>query len=319
MRALVLGGGGNKGSAEIAILEVLLENNPNLEYNVIAGNSVGALNAAFLATGPLKETVPQLKDIWLNQVKGNHSVYEHHLWYYLLGCIAAIVFLSFITFALFIYSAAKLITIFFFVLTISLLYFPYHLLNNTTSIYKTDPLRALITNNLDIEKLKSSGKQLIIGVTNYDTGEYHSIQKTDDHIIDWIMASSSFSVCFPLQYIEGSYWTDGGVISLAPLSDILKIEQVDVIDVIITSPFDPGKADGKSAGIIKQIIRTLDIISSQTMQTDFLVRSSIYPGLKINYYIPEKTLSSNPLDFSPAKIKKIFEEGREIAKRKLRR
>jgi predicted acylesterase/phospholipase RssA len=318
LKALILSGGGGKCLAEIGVLEYLLEQDSALEYQIIAGNSGGALNAAFLASSPLAEAVPQLKDIWLNQVKGNHSVWEHHLWYYLLGCICAILFVAFITFALFLTSAPKIITIFFFICIIALFYFPYRLLNNTISIYKTGPLRDLITKNLDIEKLKNSGKKLIIGTTCYDTGEYKSIQEIDENIIDWIMASSAYPIFFPMMCIDNNHYVDGGITSLAPLSDVLHINEVDQIDIIITSPFEVEKTNGKSAGIIKQLIRTLDIISSQTMQTDFLVRSSIYPGLKIRYFIPEKQLASNPLDFSPDKLRKIFDEGREIAKRKLK-
>lgn len=317
VKAICLSGGGSKGAAEIGILEYLLEQNPDLEYNIIAGNSVGAINASFLATGPLKETIPQLKDIWLNQVKGNHSVWTHHIWYYLLICIAIISFCSLVTFALFIISFSKIINIICFIITICCLYLPYRLLNSTVSIYKTDQLRHLITKNLDIEKLKNSGKKLIIGATSYDTGEYKSIQTVDDKIIDWIMASSSFPIFFPMQFIDEEYWTDGGLTSIAPLSDILKFNEITEVDVIITSPFDPGKTSGKGKGIIKQLIRSLDIISSQSMQMDFLVRTSVYPGLKITFYIPDKPLTSNPLDFSADKIKEMYEAGREIAKKKL--
>jgi NTE family protein len=66
---LVLAGGGARGAYEVGALSVLL---PELESRgqrptILVGNSVGALNAAFLAAGahrPARELVSQGVDIW---------------------------------------------------------------------------------------------------------------------------------------------------------------------------------------------------------------------------------------------------------------
>jgi NTE family protein len=313
MRILALGGGGNKGAAEVGVLDYLLEQNPDLDYDAYVGISVGAINAAFLATGPLKETFPQLKDLWLNKVKGNHSVWTHHIWHYIIICIVVNMFFSLIAFGTFLISAPKCITILFFVLALLSFYFPYKTITNTHSIYKTDPLRKLITENLDVEKLKNSGKKLAIGTVSFTTGQYKSIKTVDEHIIDWIMASSAFPIFFPMQHIDGEYWTDGGVVNMSALTDALDFGASE-IDVIITSPLSAGKFNGIT-GLLKQLMRNVDVISSNILQDNIMVGRSFYGSAKIRYFIFDKQLTSNSLDFDQAKLSNMFNEGRKLGKK----
>ena len=46
-RAVVLGGGGSRGSYQIGVWQAMLE--LGLEYHVVTGTSVGALNGALMA------------------------------------------------------------------------------------------------------------------------------------------------------------------------------------------------------------------------------------------------------------------------------
>jgi NTE family protein len=313
MKALVLSGGGSKGAAEVGVLDYLLEQDPNLEYDIFAGVSVGALNSALLAESPLKEAFPKLKDVWFNQVKGNSSVWNHHLWNHILICIVIILALSLLALATFLLSMPKWLTIIFFLMAVGSFYLPYMALNNTHSIYKNDPLRHLITSNLDIEKLKASPKKLVVGTVSFTTGEYKSVREVDDKIVDWIMASSAFPVFFPMSFINGEYWTDGGVVNIAPLADVLDMGATE-IDVIVTSPLSAGMFNGNT-GLIKQLMRNIDIMSSKILQDDVMVKTAVYGGVKIRFFIFDKQLTSNSLDFTPSKLKNMFEEGRKLGKK----
>ncbi|KAL9648174.1 hypothetical protein ABK040_009179 [Willaertia magna] len=70
IRALVLGGGGNRGSFETGVLKYLFENNKNqVKYNLVAGNSVGAINAGLLSQykiGDEENAINKLIDLWLS-------------------------------------------------------------------------------------------------------------------------------------------------------------------------------------------------------------------------------------------------------------
>ncbi|MGO8687850.1 MAG: patatin-like phospholipase family protein [Candidatus Dormibacteria bacterium] len=59
---LVLGGGGGRGAAQLGILRALAER--GLEPDACVGTSVGALNAAVVASRPLTEALDMLEQIW---------------------------------------------------------------------------------------------------------------------------------------------------------------------------------------------------------------------------------------------------------------
>ena len=70
-RALVLAGGGARGAFQVGMLEELVINQ-EIDFDIIRGVSVGALNAAFLAQAStqgnslqnLKDAVGKLRELW---------------------------------------------------------------------------------------------------------------------------------------------------------------------------------------------------------------------------------------------------------------
>ena len=77
-RALVLAGGGSKGSFEIGVMKYLLEDNKN-QYDIITGISVGALNASLFSQFPIgkeSEALLALETIWDNIEES--TVYVNH-------------------------------------------------------------------------------------------------------------------------------------------------------------------------------------------------------------------------------------------------
>jgi NTE family protein len=60
--AFVLGGGGVLGSAEVGMLQALLEK--GISPDLIVASSVGALNGLVIAASPTHQAVTNLKDIW---------------------------------------------------------------------------------------------------------------------------------------------------------------------------------------------------------------------------------------------------------------
>lgn len=62
MRAFVLSGGGSRGALQAGALEVFLE--AGIFADVLVGTSVGALNAAYLASEPTAPRAAALADEW---------------------------------------------------------------------------------------------------------------------------------------------------------------------------------------------------------------------------------------------------------------
>lgn len=78
MRALVLSGGGAHGSFQVGVLKHLL-GDKKINYDILAGVSVGALNTGFLAqfkAGEEQKAAKGLEDLWLSIT--NSTIKQHH-------------------------------------------------------------------------------------------------------------------------------------------------------------------------------------------------------------------------------------------------
>jgi NTE family protein len=62
MIGFVLSGGANLGSIHVGMLKALLES--GVKPDIVVGTSIGAVNAAYLASDPSVETVDELCDLW---------------------------------------------------------------------------------------------------------------------------------------------------------------------------------------------------------------------------------------------------------------
>lgn len=305
MRALILSGGASKGSFQIGVLRYLLEKE-KIDYDIYGGTSVGSLNAAILASGPLSETLPKAEKIWLEDIKGNHSVWLHHLWWYILFGICLIVFFVLLAFISFISDANKLVTIAFALMAVLSLYAPYYSLKNTKSLYKTTPLRSILNNNIDINKLKNSGKKLRVCTVSYETGYYKYGKETDDNIIEWIMASSAFPIFFPMVEINDELFVDGGVLNISTLYEIMKLGATH-IDIILTSPTNTSSF--LKRGLLHQFERTIDLMSAESLTNNITI-CKVHNNIRV--FMPKENFNISSLKFDPESIKKIYNSGREF-------
>ncbi len=64
--AFVLSGGGGRGALQVGALKALTE--AGIRPQMLVGTSIGAVNAAFLALGPMEERLKRLERIWLEEV-----------------------------------------------------------------------------------------------------------------------------------------------------------------------------------------------------------------------------------------------------------
>jgi predicted patatin/cPLA2 family phospholipase len=129
--------------------------------------------------------------------------------------------------------------------------------------------------------------------------------------MNWIMASSSFPIFFPMEKIEDEYWTDGGVNDMAPLFDAVSLGATE-IDVILASPIKLGLE--KKLGLPTQILRTLDILSSEILKNDLKICKA---NAKVRIIMPEKPAGVGSLSFSPEGIRKLYKEGQKAAEKLL--
>ncbi len=183
--------------------------NQKLDFQILRGVSVGALNAAFLAQAPttpdsqeqLAQRVLELKEVWQSEIKGNDSVYTSR---------AGVPGLAL----------------------------------GADSLYSLDPLKALIGRHITVEALKNSGRDFAVGVVSLLSGRYSecSPQAFPDDFMERFVASASIPVVFPFVNIKGrDVLVDGGVRNITPLAAVFRANPpAEEVYVLMTSRFPPG-------------------------------------------------------------------------------
>ena len=66
MKALVLGGGGAKGSYEVGVWKAL--NKLNMKFDIVTGVSIGSINGAFYAANEYKKCLKMWRTITTNDL-----------------------------------------------------------------------------------------------------------------------------------------------------------------------------------------------------------------------------------------------------------
>ena len=254
-RALVLGGGGARGSFQVGMLLELV-GTKGLDFTILRGVSVGALSAAFLAQAPvgsnaqesianLRAQVGKLHDLWTKEITGNHSVYAERP-----GGFAG-------------------------------------LLAGADSLFSVKPLRALIAKHLSLDALRASGRDFAVGTVSLVSGMYEEWTPADDDFIEKLIASTAIPVVFPFVRVNEDVLVDGGVRNITPLSSAFKAKP-DELYVLLTSrvipepngelpdsavqPHDPRRWDenwlGTAVGGLDVLKRTLDILTDEIYLDD---------------------------------------------------
>ncbi|HUO76371.1 MAG TPA: patatin-like phospholipase family protein [Thermodesulfovibrionales bacterium] len=216
-RALVLAGGGARGAYQVGMLQELVIHK-EIDFQIIRGVSVGALNAAFLSQAPvagdslenLKKKIEDLHALWTNDIKGNDSVYAER------GGFAAI-------------------------------------LAGADSLYSLDPLRGLINEHVMLDNLRNSGRDFKVGTVSLVSGRYKEWAPDEIDFIDKLVASASIPVVFPFVDFKSAedVLVDGGVRNISPLGSAFKTLP-DEIYVLLTSRLVKSDGGFPESGVQEQ-------------------------------------------------------------------
>lgn len=189
-RGCVLGGGGARGSFQVGFLEEIVINQ-GIDFQILRGVSVGALNSSFLAMAPsgktkkesllnLQKQVDNLKKLWLEEIKGNYSIYGERF-----GSFVSLIF-------------------------------------GSDSLYSVEPLKNLIDKYLDIKKLKNSERDFSIGTVSLLSGKYEEWTPFDENFKEKLLSSCSIPLIFPPVKLKNDLLVDGGVRNITPLASAFR-------------------------------------------------------------------------------------------------
>lgn len=287
-RALVLSGGGSKGAWQVGALKALAESE-ECHWDSIHGVSVGAINAAFLAMHKTTEQVVAIDRLVgiWDGIRMTGQIYKPWL--------------------------------------------PFKL-NYISSMFKGSlntgsPLRMLVENCWDHQKLLESGIKLTVGAVSLTTGKYSGIDQDNPNIFEYVLASSHLPMVFEPMTIDNEVWVDGGIRHQIPIIEALK-EDPDEIDVILTSPLGAFNrtSEVKNSQLIsapKVAIRTVDILIDQIYESDCYDVIRVMNGdgrmkkIKVRLFAPSCQPSEDSMNFSEEIIQRGMAMGYEEVKKTL--
>jgi NTE family protein len=271
-KALVLSGGGGRGAYHIGVIEHLVAcgwMEDGKGPDIIAGTSIGAINAAALASGL---TAAQLKARWLNM----HTEEVHRLSSDLPP--AARPLLRFMLRSVLTseahggahdtlpaeersLSAPGLL---------SRLGKLFHA-TPFRSLLETTPWRRTLSGWMDFERINSpAAPALLLAATELQTGALRifcnrelSGQPADTIILDHLMASSSIPIVYPWTEIGAEKYWEGAVLANTPLEPVIDLAQDQPIDIVVVmmTPWnaDPDAMRAQTRQMPKDLVQALSL------------------------------------------------------------
>jgi NTE family protein len=291
--------------------------NRGLDFEILCGVSVGALNASFLAQASfdpihpdvslqnLKESFITLRHLWLEEIMGNESVYLKRP-----GVDVGIVL-------------------------------------GADSVYDPEPLKKLLKKYLKPKSLAKSNRILKVQYVSLETGELKTANNKSPRIVDHVLASGTMPYYFPPVKIRKEHLADGGIRDITPLSQAFQAG-AEAIYVIYASPFEVERQEfveswvGMKINAFTYLGRAVELMVNEIYRTDIegakrlnaikknwekvknvlrdhpsrrkiervLRKVRFAPIIEIK---PEKYIIRDALDFSRKGLMQNYEYGRKVA------
>lgn len=195
------------------------------------------------------------------------------------------------------------------------------------SLYRDDPLRALLRDVVDVDRIRSSGVRLWITGTNLQVGRVSVWTEGHSELLDCIRASASFPVAFPPVVVDGDLHTDG-YLNVAPLKPVVRY--VDRLVVVLTQdPWNPTRKDPDHFRTAPSVgLRALSLLMAEAMRNDVAVCQRVNARVKngtawdgrrhvdLTVIAPSQPLGDS-LDFDADDIRANMDLGYEDARRTL--
>lgn len=282
-KALVLSGGGGRGAYHVGAIEALVEQGwmeDGKGPDIIAGTSIGAINAAALASGM---TVAQLKTAWLNM----HTEDVHRLSDDMPPVVRP--FLRFLLSSVLTSQAhsggqhqplsdeEQAMSTGSFLTRMGTLFRS----RGFRSLLDTTPWRQTLHGWMDFARINGpAAPALLLTATDLETGALQVFcnRDIDDRprdviTLDHLMASSSIPAVYPWTEIDQAKYWDGALLANTPLGPIITLAgNADVdIKVVLMTPWhsDPTTAAPAHTGHLPQ-----DLIQALSLTLDWTLLAS---------------------------------------------
>jgi NTE family protein len=278
-RALVLSGGGAKGSWQVGACEHLIVER-GYWFDVIAGVSAGAVNGTALAQAhdpdELVADFERLRSVWFG-MRGSHDIYRRR-WLGALGTVLA----------------------------------------RRASLYHAAPLRRILEQHIDPSRVATSPIRLRVGYVDLLSGEYRTAGNDHPAIRDAVLASCALPLIFPPVPLGNGHElaVDGGLRRVTPLADAASAlaesppsddapDEVWVLMPHVIAPTsEPPVQDWLSVAL-----RSISVMTRPAFPED-----AHSARVKLRVLHPREELRGPSLDFTPAKIRAWYDDGLRTAR-----
>ena len=305
---LALQGGGAHGAFSWGVLDRLLED-ARIEIEGITGASAGAMNAVALAAGyhagDREEARESLRRFWTGVLEEartsplRRSPIEAMLGGWSLDASPAYVMFDLVT---------RLAS-------------PYDL-----NPYNLNPLKELVVQLVDFDRVRKSKVKVFISATNVETGRAHVWDKKQ-LAADQVMASACLPWLFQAVEIDGVPYWDGGFTGNPALWPLFESCQSDDVVLVQINPIRRPGAPKTARDIINRVneITFNSSLLHDLRAVDFVARlieagrleGTGYRRMLMHAIADEKALAelgaSSKFNVEPDFIDMLFERGREAA------
>jgi NTE family protein len=269
--ALVLSGGGAKGAYEAGVAATFVER--GLPIRLVAGSSAGALNAAMIASG----RGDRLETMWRGVTR--EQIYTLRTPVILAGFLPG------------------WLTLF--------------VLNETSSLFDSAPLRDLITASLDFDALRASPVRLLVTATDL-AGREKRVFDNRTVTVDALMAASAVPGLFPPVEVDGALLVDGGLTGRAPVLEALEGD-ASLGRAVVVMSYAPTERGAAPTTMRRALEESFELIMIQQIRRDTELARFRHPSVDVQLLTPSSPLLLRPLDFDPDAIARLLALGRADA------
>ena len=205
---LVLQGGGALGAYQVGVYQAMHE--AGVEPDWVIGTSIGAINAALIAGNDPRNRLERLHTFWSRVEISAASVDLLRL------------FTGLPNFAANVGTIFSGIPAFFAPHPAAWLGAHVPLGVEAAAYYSTAPLRATLSELIDLEHIGARRVRLTVGAVNVRNGEMRYFDSRDEPLtLDHVIASGALPPAFPAVRIGGDPYWDGGIYSNTPIEAVL--------------------------------------------------------------------------------------------------
>jgi NTE family protein len=255
-------------------------------FDAIAGASVGAINAAYLAQyqpDEFKAAADMLEVVWREDIQGRSSIWRWR-----------------------------------FPPVLSALWSP--------SVGDSSPLFRILQRRIDPSAIMRSGVRLRIPTVDLATGCLVEFTEEARNLVAVVLASASIPGLFPPRYGDGCCLVDGGVRDFTPLGSLIDLGAERIWIALTRSLRIDTIPLEDLATVTEVLLRTLEVVTNEVLASDIReccrVNEAVRRGeakagkriIDLRVIVPSKPLASSSV-WDPKILRSQLEQGIEDATR----